>query len=695
MAQLTIQQAFERALRLHQSGQQPEAEQLYRQILVLQPDHAGALHYLGVLAHQQGRNDVAIDLIRRAIALSPHLSEAHNNLGLALKEIGRVDDAVAAFRRALALRPNYPSAFCNLGIALQCQGQVSEAISAFGCAVALQPNYAEAYNNLGIALGEEMRMDEAITAYRRAISLRPRYAQAHNNLGNVLREGGRLDAAISAYRRAIAAEPQMAEAHFNLGNTLKDAKQLDESILAYKQAIALEPGSVEAYNNLAAALCDEGQLDAAFSAYRQAIALRPDSPQSHSNLACFLHFHPAIDAREIAEELRSWNRRHAEPLRALIRPHFNDASPGRRLRIGYVSPDFRDHTVGYNLLPLFRQHDRDTFEITCYAEVARPDAITSEFRQHADRWRDIVGRTDDQVASQVREDGIDILVDLTLHTANNRLLVFARKPAPVQVTFAAYPGSTGLATIDYRLSDPYLDPPGMDESVYSEKTIRLPDSFWCYDPHAEPQIPINALPALASGAATFGCLNSFYKINDRVLDSWAAVMRGAAGSRLVLLAPQGSHRNRTVDYMARAGIEPQRIEFVPRQPRQSYLQGYHRIDLGLDSFPYNGHTTSLDSFWMGVPVVTLMGQTVVSRAGFCLLSNLRMEELVARTPDQFVAIATALGKDLQRLQALRSTLRKRMEQSPLMDAPRFARNIEAAYRQMWRRWCEAASVGGP
>jgi predicted O-linked N-acetylglucosamine transferase (SPINDLY family) len=398
--------------------------------------------------------------------------------------------------------------------------------------------------------------------------------------------------------------------------------------------------------------------------------------------------HPGYDGRSIAEEYRRWNGQHAEPLRKFIEPHTNNRDPDRRLRIGYVSPDFRDHVVGRNLLPLFRQHDRRHFEITCYAQTPRRDAMTSQFQQYSDRWRNIVGLSDEQVANQIRQDEIDILVDLALHTSGNRLLVFARKPAPVQVTFAGYPSSTGLSAIDYRLSDPYLDPIGMDESIYSEQTIRLPDSFWCYDPLDCRDIPVNPLPALDSGVVTFGCLNNFCKVNDDVLALWAKVLRQVDNSRLLYLAPLGSCRARTLERLREEGLDPRRVEFVGRQSRREYLETYHRIDLGLDTFPYSGHTTSLDSLWMGVPVVTLVGNRAVARAGWCQLSNLGLGELAGQSPEQYVQIAVELAKDLPRLEQLRSTLRRRMEQSPLMDAAKFARNIEAAYREMWHNWCK-------
>ena len=298
---------------------------------------------------------------------------------------------------------------------------------------------------------------------------------------------------------------------------------------------------------------------------------------------------------------------------------------------------------------------------------------------------------DDQAARIDREDRIDILVDLALHTNGNRLMLFGRKPAPVQVSFAGYPGGTGLGTIDYRLTDPYLDPPGESDRFYVEKSIRLPDCFWCYDPQAmgvANREPVNPLPALTNGKITFGCLNNVWKINDRVLSLWAAVMAAVADSRLIMLVKGEKHRQRICDQLGRLGVAAERIEFVGFQPRGDYLRTYERIDLGLDCFPYNGHTTSLDAFWMGVPVITLIGQTVVGRAGFSQLCNLGLRELAAQTPEAFVKIVQSLTQDLPRLAELRGGLRQRMLQSPLTNAAGFTRNIESAYRQMWRTWCE-------
>jgi len=689
--QVTLQQQIESGMSHHRAGRLAEAERIYRQVLARQPDHADALHLLGVLAMQMGRLDEALELIRRAVRIKPDFADAYVNLGNALVDKRQFDEAIAAYRQAIRLKPVYAEAHSSLGITLMHAGRLDEAIASHRQATRLKPELADAHYNLGIALQGGGQLDQAIAAYRQAIRLKPDFGQAHGNLGIALVDAGQLDEAIAAYRQSIRLNPDLAEVHSNLGNALQDKGQLDEAIACHRQAIRINPDYAKAHNNLGNALKDMGQLDQAIVSYHQAMLLKPDYASAHGNLVFTVQYHPGFDGRMIHEELVRWNQQHAEPLRKFIQPHANSRDPDRRLRIGYVSPDFREHVVGQNLLPLFRRHDHRQMEIFCYSNVLKPDTLTEQLRRHADAWRRIAGLSDSQAADLIRQDGIDILVDLALHTSNSRLAVFAYKPAPVQATFAGYPGSTGLNTIDYRLTDPYLDPPGLNDQFYSERSIHLPDSFWCYDPLAT-GVAVNALPAQADGHVTFGCLNNFCKVNEQVLRLWAHVLKTVDRSRLMMLCPEGSHRQSLLDLLQRQGIHPDRIELIAHRARPQYLELYHRIDIGLDTFPYNGHTTSLDSFWMGVPVITFVGQTVVGRAGLSQLTNLGLPELIAQTPEQYVQIAADLAGDLPRLAELRRTLRARMEASPLMDAPRFARNIEAAYRQMWRNYCDAGGV---
>jgi predicted O-linked N-acetylglucosamine transferase (SPINDLY family) len=722
---VTIQQAFEVALQHHQSGRLAEAEKIYRQILAVDPRHIDALHNLGVLAGQAGHHDRAVVRIRQAIALNPGyaeahcnlghaliykgcldeaitacreaialkpgLAKAHNNLGIALHDKGCLDEAIAAYRQAVALAPGYAEAHSNLGNALKSKGCLDEAIVAYRQAIALMPGYAEAHNNLGVALYDKGRLDEAIAACRQAIALAFGIADFHSNLGEVLRVTGQLDEAIAACRQAIALQPGLARAHNNLGVALHDKGVFDEAIAAYRQAIALKPGLAEVHNNLGGALKDQGCLHEAIDAYRQAIALDPKRSGAHSNLVYSLHFHPGFDARAIAEEHRRWNRQFADPVKQFIRPHANDRDPGRHLRIGYVSPDFFTQAESYFVVPLFEAHDRSQYEIHAYASVKRPDWVTDRLRRSVSVWHDVLGLGNEELAEKIRRDGIDILVDLTMHMAENRLLLFARKPAPVQVTWLAYPGSTGLETIDYRITDAWIDPPSLGTDGYSEESIRLPDSWCCYDPMCD-IAPVPIETAHRGDFVRFGSLNNFCKLNEVLLSIWAQLLRAVPGSRLLLLAPEGSARKHRLELFKREAVDSGRIEFASSCPRNEYLRLYDQIDIALDPLPYNGITTTLDALWMGVPVVSVIGKTASGRVGLSLLSTIGLPEFATKTPDEFVQVASGLAQDLPRLAGLRSTLRGRIEASPLMDAPRFARGIEAAYRESWRKWCESATA---
>jgi predicted O-linked N-acetylglucosamine transferase (SPINDLY family) len=682
----SLSQTFEQALHLHRAGNLQQAELLYRQILQFDPHYAGALHLIGVIAHQVGKNDVAVNYIHQALRIHPDFPEALNDLGMVLLAQGKPAQATASFERALVLKPDYYEAYNNLGNSLKDQRIFERAIVNYEHALRLRPDYAEAFNNLGVALQSLGKIEDALSAYEHAFRLRPNFVEAFNNRGNALKMQGRLDEAVGNYRMAVRLKPDAPEPYNNLGATLKEQGKTDEAIVCYQHALRLKPDYGDAHNGLGTCLQDQGRLTEAIAAFRTSLALEPDSPQFHDNLVFTLQYHPDYDAAALYQEARRWNERHAVPLSRLSLPHANSADPARRLRVGYVSPDFRHHTVAHLMMSFLPNHDRRQVEIFCYAEVAHPDDMTARLRGHADAWRSTVGLSDDEVAAAVRQDRIDILVDLALHTRHNRLLVFARRPAPVQVTWLGYPGTTGLAAIDYRLTDPYLDPPGADESCYAEQTIRLPDTFWCLGP-LDDEPPVNDLPALSGGGITFGCLNNFSKVNDGVLHLWAKVLRAVPASRLLLLAPEGEARNRILAALGEQGVAASAVEFAGRLPRQDYLQLYHRIDLGLDPLPYNGHTTSLDAFWMGVPTITLIGRTVVGRAGWSQLCNLGLPELAARTPDEFVALALQLAGDLSRLQHLRATLRPRMRASPLMDGKRCAENLEHLYRQMWQKWC--------
>ncbi|WP_321957947.1 O-linked N-acetylglucosamine transferase family protein [Paraburkholderia bannensis] len=672
-----------------------EARALLERAIALRPDFMHAHFNLGALL-LSSEPQTAEAALRRALELDPRFAPAWNSLGLLLGA-SHPDEAEAALRQAIVLDPALAVAHFNLGNLL-CDRDCEAAAAALRQAVSLKPDFALAWSNLAHALSK-LHPAEAQAAARAAIAIDPTLADAHYNLATLIGVREPLEA-IKALQRAVALQPAHHEAWYHLGGLLT-GQRLQDAEAALQRSIALNPTFPDAHATLGNALLDMGRLDDAVTSYRRALALASPNDRTspsvyiaHSDLIFALAFQ-SDDPQVLLDECRRFAARFEAPLTAAATPHDNDRTPQRRLRIGYVSPDFRSHCQALFMLPLLRNHDHSAFEIFCYASVAKPDAITERLMPLADVWRDVHALDDAALANLIRADRIDILVDITMHMAGHRRLLFARRPAPVQVAWLAYPGTTGSPAMDYRLTDPWLDP--LDEAnrdaLYSERSIRLPDAFWCFEAQVD-GIAVNALPAAASADApfTFGCLNNPAKISDHALRLWGAVLARVPRARLLLLAPEGAPRDALLARAQDQGIDPARVSFVAQQTRGAYLETWRRVDLALDTFPYNGHTTSLDAFWMGVPVVTRTGRSAASRGGWSIAANLGLLDLVAHTDDDFVRIAVELANDLPRLAAMRAGLRARMEASLLMDAPRFARHIENAWRQMWREHCAAQAT---
>jgi predicted O-linked N-acetylglucosamine transferase (SPINDLY family) len=669
-----------------------EAAAAYRRVLQADPHSPDAHFALGVSLHSlRGHGSLAAAAYTQALALRPDHTDAMSNLGTLLQEMGRLEEAVALLQAAVDRQPSRASYAVNLGIAL-CRQRKFDAAEAVLCGV-LEWNvdHAEAAFNLGIARHGLGKLRQAAEHYRHALELRPGYADALNNLGNVYKELGEFQWAKSAYESALRAQPEGIAALNNLGCLLRSGGLLEDAEAVLRRGLQLHPDHPALLDNLGSVLKDAGELDQAIDCFRHAVRVDPDNAATHSNLVYALSFQ-STQAGPLLEAACRWNERFAAPLRPATPSHPNDRSPDRRLRIGYVSPDFREHCQTLFTIPLLSHHDHAQLDIHCYSSVERADDFTRCISGYADVWRDVRRLDDESLACAIRADRIDILVDLTMHMAKGRPLLFARTPAPIQIAWLAYPGTTGMGAMDYRFTDPRLDPGGCDDH-YSERSIRLDDSFWCYDPLTDQPL-VNPLPAIGRGFVTFGCLNNPCKVTDATLRLWGGVMRAVADSRLRLLAPPGPYRTRFLERLALHGIAADRVSFVPYQIRADYLCAYHEIDIGLDTFPYNGHTTSLDSLWMGVPTISRMGETCVGRGGSSQLFHVDLSELTAGTDAEFIAAAVALAGDLPRLAELRQHLRARLERSPLMDADRFARSIEAAYRKVWKDYCGASAMLG-
>ena len=446
----------------------------------------------------------------------------------------------------------------------------------------------------------------------------------------------------------------------------------------------MDPDHLGALTNLGNAYKDQGFAEAAIAAYRKALALRPDDAAVHSNLLLAMQYESSADPGAMLEEARRYARQHEGPFAVTTGPRPTRPLPGRRLRIGYVSANLREHPLCFFLEPILAAHDHKSFEIYCYDALMKPDSVTERLKGYADMWRSLVDLADPQAVELIRRDEIDILVDLDGHTGGNRLPVFAQKPAPIQVSYLGYLGTTGLAAMDYYLTDAHADPRGQTDCHYQEQLVRLPECAFCYRAGPAPEVN-DEPPSRQSGYVTFGCLNNPAKVTDEVLSLWCKVLAAVPGSRL-MIATGGSRRaeERIRAALSRHEISPERLLLVGRSAtRMDYLRLYHAVDIGLDPFPYNGVTTTCDALWMGVPVISLAGRMNVSRQGVRFLRSVGLGELLGETPDDYVRIAVDLASDLHRLAALRAGLRERMSRSPLMNSQRLTRDLEAAYHAMW------------
>lgn len=643
-------------------------------------DAAAEQFALGLSHQQAGRVPQAIACYRKAIELRPDYAEAHGNLGVALRSLGRLDEARACYERALAWDPGSSATHGNLGVVLNAQGEVEEAIAHCRQAIALDAANAAAHSTLGSAMAAQGRIEEARACFEKAAELQPELAELQLNLGRALRMLGRLDEALARLRRAAELAPRSVDAHNELAVVFQARGELEAALAAAREAIGLDPAVARSHYELAVALGELGMIDEAMAALDKAVALDSGYHAAHSSMLFYSHY-SRLDAGAIFARHRRWAERH-EP----APPPPRTARRGGRLRVGYVSPDFRRHSIAFFLLPILAHHDRDAFEVTCYSDVRRPDDVTRQMQSHAEVWRPVAGLPDEALADLVRRDEIDILVDLTVHSGSNRLLAFARKPAPVQATYLGYAGTTGLAAMDYKITDHAVDPVGRSESHHSEKLARLPDCYFCYRPPVEAaQLPV---PRPARGRrVTFCSFQNIAKLSATACALWARILKALPDARLILKA-RGlggtATRQRLLSMFAAQGVGAAQLQIEDWDDMARYLARFAEVDIALDTTPFNGGTSSCHALWMGIPVVTLAGETSVGRVGSSILGALGLPELVAASADAYVEIACRLAREPERLAELRATLRARMQASPLMDGPRFTASLEKLYREMCR-----------
>ncbi|MBV5310982.1 tetratricopeptide repeat protein [Chromatium okenii] len=720
------------------------AESLYRAILALDQDHAEAHHNLGIIEIESQQFESGLEHLRRAVKLAPKIGGYWLSLAEGLITAQQIDEARSVMNRAQVIGFNTPAAqalrkrlavkskksavikqenpsyeeqkkvtdllekmqfveaeqaasklierYPNDAFGWKAVGTIfctrceyHDALTMLLKAINLAPQDFECLNSLGNTLRSLGRLNEAIECFDRAIEINPEYAAIYNSKGVALKDLAQTEAAIDSYNRALALDPNVASTHNNLANALMEIGRIDEALVCQRRALEINPNYAEAYNNLGGILQELGQLNEAIAVYDKGLQLNPKLAMVYSNLLFGLNYHPDKSAEEIFTTYQAFDHLTTDTHRANWYPHTNNRNPERRLKVGYVSPDFRSHSSRYFLEPLLAYHNQDVIEVTAYAELTYEDESTARYRSYVDHWVPTQGLSDTLLAERIRADGIDILVDLAGHTANNRLGVFARRPTPVSVSWMGYGYTTGLSAIDYFLTDEIMAPAG-SEALFAEHPWRIAVPSMVYRP-ASGMGEINALPALNRGFVTFGTLTRGVRINHRTIRVWSAILKRVAGSRLVINSKNyitTAMQNALAERFAVHGIHPEQLEIGYQTPPWDVLRD---MDISLDCFPHNSGTTLIESLYLGVPFITLADRPSVGRLGSTVLHGAGHPEWIANSEDEYIEKTVALASDLSHLAAVRTHLRDELEASPWRDEAGFAQRVEQAYREMWRIWC--------
>jgi protein O-GlcNAc transferase len=690
---MSLAQLLQTAVAHHRSGQFAEAEQLYRQIIAASPHHADAWQLLGALDFQLGRFAESVEHIQRALDLGTRHAGLYNNLGAALRALGRNDEAIVALRQSLDLDPRNAGAWNNLGNALKETDRLDEVEAAYQRSIALDPKQADAHDNLARFYQNKHDVPRAIHHYQLALQHQPNNSRSHNNLGTLYVLAGQPHLALREFNTAIEQKPDYARAWNNRGTVLRELGRPVDAEQAFRRACELDPLLYEAGNNFGEVVGAQGRADESLAILRRVVDQTPTQGPIHSNFAMLHQYRPGITLAELQQVHLDWAERHAPPnmVDQVDWPQSRD--PERRLRVGFISPDLGRHPVGCIMAPLLEHLDRNAFEPWCYSTKAIYDPLHAKLRQLTTHWRDAVPLTEEQLTKTIREDQIDVLFDMSGHTGHNRLGVFARRAAPVQISWAGYQSTTGIAAIDYLLTDAQMVPTGA-ERFFVERVIRLPEAAWCCMIEHAP-VDVGQPPCLSRGYVTFGSFNNASKVSPTLVRLWAQVLAQVPRSRLILKYrgfddPGLTHHFQTL--FQAEGVSPERIDCRGQTPFEQMLQEYREVDIALDPYPFGGGMTSLIALWMGIPVVTLPGETIASRQTLSMLTLCGDQSTVAHDEAEYLAIAVALANNPARLTELRQTLRQQITQTAFVDPRRFVPTWEKAVREVWRAYCGNKSV---
>ena len=721
--QLTLNDAYNQAVAHFNNDNLEKAKQFCDAITSAAPDHVDAINILGVIAQRNNRHDLAVAQFKKAVNCARRQWVHYHNLGISLSNLELYADAINAFRHALAivpdksnilldlasifektgnfqeaiaslqqaiaLQPKLAAAHNNLAIILTNQGRLQEAVASFQQVLTITPDCVETLKNLGLILTSLGRLAEAIASYRQALAYAPNNLELHSKLGILFTSQGRLPEAVTSYKNALAIAPNSAAIHNNLGDAQRDLGHLDAAVISLRQAIYLQPDFAIAHNNLGETLKSLGKFSEAVASFKKAIALKPDYGKAHNNLLLCSQYIPDQTPEKLFALHKDWADHFFNNSNSEIFAHKNNQQTKRQLRLGLLSPNFRRHPIGYFMLGFFSHRQQKDVAIVGYADC-QPDAITKQLAASADGWVWSKNLGDSELAKLIYEDRIDILIDLVGHTANNRLALFAQKPAPIQITWAGYVGTTGLKTMDWLLADSHYITAD-EEKYYSERIIKLPDSWVCYTP-PDYTPPITKKPAKTSdNAFILGNFGNPAKINAKMLAAWAKILLQLPQAKLLLIylgMDSTANSQRIKTYFKKAGIDPERIQIDGHKPNKEFLASYNSVDLALDTIPYSGGLTTLEALLMGVPVVTIRGATFAGRHSTSILSTTGLAELVTDDMDSYCQLVVDLANNRQRLAKLKAGLRNRLLNSPLCDYDKFSADLVIELKKVWLDWCK-------
>ncbi|MBF0383128.1 MAG: tetratricopeptide repeat protein [Magnetococcales bacterium] len=684
--QVSIDDAYRQAKDHFDAGQYTKTDQLCTAILNVAPNHIYALDLLGLVAQRINRHDLAVTLFQKAIDIDSCKAFLYYNLGTSLYLLGQVEETVQVYKKAIEFRPDFAEAYNGLGNSLLDKGELKEAVLYLQKALAITPNFSDAVYNLGIAMLRQGKLDDAITNFKKAIAINPDHVNAYINLGSMQQEQGKLDESIITYQKALSVDPNHVEAHYNLGLALQKQGKPEEAIARYHLLLSINHDYGQAHNNLGVIWQKQGELHKAVASFKKALSINSNYVEAHNNLIFSLDLLPNAASLLSFEERSIWAKRHAEPLKKHWLPPINIPDHNRKIRIGYVGADFRYHSAALIFACMLMAYDKNNFQVFCYSGSEFEDDLTEQLKQNTDGWLSTCKIDDAALAEKIRKDKIDILVDLAGHTPGNRLLTFARKPAPIQVTAWGYPLGTKMDAIDYIISDTISIPQSKRDN-YSEKFIDISSMISLFSTANYPEVVDP--PACKNGYITFGAFNRLEKNNDQVYTLWAKILCRIPTAKLLIKAILLDSQQR-IDEIKRVfqnnGVSNNRLFFIGKTSHKDHIKALEQIDIMLDTFPANGGLTTLESLKMGVPVLTCkkLSTWPISASNLHILD---LDEWSADSTDELVDKAVQFANNIDNLKTLRQQLRDRFDKSVLGNSELYVAEVEDNYRKIWQQWC--------